>query len=112
MTPVPSTSIKSPVKMVEKKVSPHKTEARKIKKTPRGSLQRKFRRGAWKSDYSFGTKHGSPKREQFDVGEKVLAKWSDHRMQKFPAVIKGIHGNGKLIFLVGYILTVSEPMLN
>ena len=94
MKPLSSTPLSKVPTPTIKKFSPvHKSDDSKIKRMQRTSLQRKFRRKA--DNMSFASKHGSIKRERFDVGEKVLAKWSDHRMQKFPAVIKGIHGSGK-----------------
>lgn len=47
---------------------------------------------------------------KFVEGEKVLAKWSDHRMQKFPAVIKTVCGDRlyEVLFYDGFLKTIIE----
>ncbi|XP_014243935.1 uncharacterized protein LOC106663552 [Cimex lectularius] len=56
----------------------------------------------------------SPKHKgKFQIGEKVLAKWSEHRMQKFPAIIKKMAGQGSydVLFYDGFEKTISEDHL-
>ncbi|KAF6206620.1 hypothetical protein GE061_017856 [Apolygus lucorum] len=47
---------------------------------------------------------------KFKENEKVLAKWSNHRMQKFPAVIRKVNGPGEydVLFYDGFVKTISE----
>uniref|UniRef100_A0A0A9VZB4 PHD finger protein 20-like protein 1 n=1 Tax=Lygus hesperus TaxID=30085 RepID=A0A0A9VZB4_LYGHE len=47
---------------------------------------------------------------KFKENEKVLAKWSNHRMQKFPAVIRKVNGQGEydVLFYDGFVKTISE----
>lgn len=59
-------------------------------------IPRSKQRGGWKRKRSALSHSNTSLRDsKFVVGEQVLAKWSDHRMQKFPAVIKTIVGDGR-----------------
>nr|XP_024216836.1 PHD finger protein 20 isoform X2 [Halyomorpha halys] len=77
--------------------------------------EKKYRQRNWKKhrselSYAGMKSYGASK---FVIGEKVLAKWSDHRMQKFPAVIKTVVGDGRydVLFYDGFEKTISEDHL-
>lgn len=75
-----------------------------------------FRHRNWKkqrtdSPYANMKSYGATK---FVIGEKVLAKWSDHRMQKFPAVIKTVVGDGNFspVILIIYFTIIINYKTN
>lgn len=72
--------------------------------------QRNWKKQRTDSAYASVKSYGTTK---FVIGEKVLAKWSDHRMQKFPAVIKTVIGDGRydVLFYDGFEKTISEDHL-
>lgn len=68
------------------------------------SRRDRLKRNKPKKMYEGGVASSSkvPPPSKFEVNEKVLAKWSNHRMQKFPAVIRRVYGNGKSFMCISF----------
>ncbi|XP_073985236.1 PHD finger protein MBD-R2 isoform X3 [Rhodnius prolixus] len=94
------------------KLSSADSTGRKNKRNRNPAKFRRYRnsRKNWRFKRQSSLESSSKFEGKFKVGEKVLAKWSNHRMQKFPAVIKSISGKGAydLLFYDGFEKTINE----